>query len=373
MSVQFPVFARPSRVDRRAQKINDPIQRLRYLRSATNSPIYRPVLAWRWAASLAVAILIVPLASDAVIRKPVARKRSTATTRYPDTDTPVVWPVEQNSQYDLYSNGLRIENGLAVSNQPREYSLIALGSDTLGPTRSQPAGIVFHITESDQVPFESSQKTKLTKVGRELLLYVRTKRSYHFVIDRFGRVHRIVVESDAANHAGNSVWADGQWAYLELNESFLGVAFEARTQPDQPTINEAQIHSARALTEMLRGKYNLPAANCVTHSQVSVNPGNMRIGWHTDWGAGFPFKDVGLPDNYPIPNPALSLFGFEYDPAYINSTGADLQKGLSLAEEQRQKRADARGVKVAEYRKTLEQSYKKLRSAIQDRNAEEDK
>jgi hypothetical protein len=38
----------------------------------------------------------------------------------------------------------------------------------------------------------------------------------------------------------------------------------------------------------------------VVHAQVSINPGNRRIGWHTDWGAGFPFREIGLPDNYQI-------------------------------------------------------------------------
>jgi hypothetical protein len=124
---------------------------------------------------------------------------------------------------------------------------------------------------------------------------------------------------------------------------------------------------------MLRGKYNLPAENCVTHAQVSVNPDNMRIGWHTDWGTGFPFKELGLPDNYEIPNPALYLFGFEYDPAYVNSTGPDLWKGLALAEERRRESAAERGVTMAEYRKILQQRYKDARSALQDRSADEEK
>jgi hypothetical protein len=292
---------------------------------------------------------------------------------YAATDTPVVWPVEQTSEYDLYSNGLRIENGLAISNQPRSYSLISRGSETPGPHRSQPAGIVFHTTESDQAPFESSQKSALKRIGQELLAFVSNKRAYHFVIDRFGRVHRIVVESDKANHAGRSVWADSQWVYLDLNSSFIGVAFEARTQADQQLINDPQLHAAKALTEMLRGKYNLLAENCVTHSQVSVNSDNMRIGYHTDWGTSFPFKELGLPDNYQIPNPAVYLFGFDYDPAYIDATGPDLWKGLALAEERRRESAAERGVTVGEYRKILQQRYKDVQSALQERSADQEK
>ena len=166
----------------------------------------------------------------------------------PAPDVPNIWPVEQTSEYDLYSNGLRIENRLAISNEPRSYRSIARGSGVIGPLRTRPAGIVFHTSESDQAPFEREQKRILKRLGQELLLYVRNNRSYHFVIDRFGRVNRIVVESDAAFHAGHSVWADSKWLYLDLNDGFLGVAFEARMQADQAVITEAQLRAATALT-----------------------------------------------------------------------------------------------------------------------------
>src|ERR1700722_9520331 len=148
-------------IERRAQKISDPIQRLRYLRRAGPSATNLSV-AWRWAAFLALAIVIVPLGTFALSRKPMTRNEST-TVRFVGTGTPVVWPVEQTSQYDLYSNGLRIEKKLSLSNQPRYYSLIGRESETPGPFRAQPAGIVFHITESDQAPFEASQKSALKR------------------------------------------------------------------------------------------------------------------------------------------------------------------------------------------------------------------
>jgi hypothetical protein len=157
--VDFPVFARPSKIERRAQKIRDPIERLRYLRRAT-APARSGFPGWKWAASLALAIAFVPFGIHALGRKPAIVKKSAAAVRNPVPDTAVIWPVEQNSQYDLFSNGLRIENSLAISNQPRSYWLIRRGSDTMPATRrSQPAGIVFHTTESDQAPFESSQKS----------------------------------------------------------------------------------------------------------------------------------------------------------------------------------------------------------------------
>jgi len=201
---------------------------------------------------------------------------------------------------------------------------------------------------------------------------VRNKRAYHFVIDRFGRVYRIVVESDTANHAGHSIWADSKWSYVDLNDSFIGVAFEASMQSDQAIITEAQLRAAKALTEMLRAKYNLAAENCVVHAQVSINPTNNRIGWHTDWGSGFPFGEMGLPDNYAIPNPSIYLFGFEFDPAYRNATGPELWKGLEEAEARVREAAAGHGVTPAQYRKVLQQRFLDALSAIEHRKADEE-
>ena len=356
-------------VERRARKLRDPIERLRYLRRAT-AP--KPHSGRRWLVAAAVLLAVATLRSDATYRASLPRTIPTANPGNRGPEVPNVWPVEQNGEYDLYSNGLRIENRLAVSNEPRSYFLIASGSGSRGPRRSQPAGIVFHITESDQAPFEWEQKAELKRIGRELLLYVRNKRAYHFVIDRFGRVHRIVVESDTANHAGHSVWADSRWSYLDLNDSFLGVAFEARKQPDQPAITEAQLRAGTELTEMLRAKYNLAPEDCIVHAQVSVNPSNWRIGWHTDWGADFPFRELGLPDNYQVPNPSVYLFGFEPDDAYRNATGPGMWKGLASADERLRQDAAAQGVTPGQYRRLLQRRYRDAISALEHKNIGEE-
>jgi hypothetical protein len=315
---------------------------------------------------------MVTLRSDAIHREAPVSQPHAAAPAPPVLPTANVWPVEQNGEYDLYSNGLRIENNLAVSNEPRSFHLIAQATGTLGPLRDRPSGIVFHTTESDQSPFEPEQKNAIQRMGRELLLYVRSKQAYHFVIDRFGRVHRMVVETDIANHAGRSVWADSQWAYVDLNTSFLGVAFEARTQPDQATITEGQLRAAKALTEMLRAKYNIAAEDCVVHAQVSVNTSNRHIGYHTDWGTGFPFQELGLPDNYKIPNPSIYLYGFEYDPVYTGATGPEIWKGLAEAEERVRQAAAARGVSPTRYREILQQRFRDALSVVHKRNAGEE-
>src|SRR5580658_1437760 len=163
-------IARASEIDRRAQKINDPIERLKYLRSA-NTLGRKSSAGWRWAVPLALAVAIAFFqAPNADSRQPLTARTPTETpvnvVRYPEsqisptpaTGAPAVWPVEQNTQYDLYSNGLRIENSLEVANQPRSYSLISRESGSPAAQRSKPAGIVFHMTESPQASFEPGER-----------------------------------------------------------------------------------------------------------------------------------------------------------------------------------------------------------------------
>jgi hypothetical protein len=275
-----------------------------------------------------------------------------------------VWPVEKNSHFEIYSNGLRIENQYAVSHRPRTY--IAFINDnsegTGGERRSDPAGIVYHTTESLQAPFESSQNNLLKRVGESLLDYVQRRRCYNFLIDRFGRVFRIVNESDAADHAGHSVWADDRHFYVNLNDSFIGISFEAETGGGETrTIaGSAQVRAAAMLTEMLRSRYKIPARNCVTHAQVSVNPSNMQIGYHVDWASSFPFEELGLPDNYATPSPAVSLFGFAFGASYEQHAGVRLAAGAVEAESALVERARKANVSLAAYRKALHLRYLKI-------------
>src|ERR1039457_6007925 len=311
-------------VDWTARQIHDPVWRLRYLQSvAPSSPASTSESRWRSPKTfglltlVALGLVVAPLS----LRVPgAANAASAAPPTLPTLPTPPpiprvqpavapaadVWPVEKNSHFEIYSNGLRIENQYAVSHRPRTY--IAFINDnsegTGGERRSDPAGIVYHTTESLQAPFESSQNNLLKRAGESLLDYVQRRRCYNFLIDRFGRVFRIVNESDAADHAGHSVWADDRHFYVNLNDSFIGISFEAQTTAGETlTIaGSAQVRAAAMLTEMLRSRYKIPGGNCVTHAQVSVNPSNMQIGYHVDWASSFPFEELGLPDNYATPS-----------------------------------------------------------------------
>lgn len=355
-------------VDRWAGHKSDPVKRLRFLQRATR-PRHRKTYSFQsWLlASLAAVLLLLTTSAAPRIRNPAPRPGPPAASHVMSSSIRVaassqVWLVDKTKSSEIYSNGLRIDNRYSVSNTPRSYMAFSAvrPNDFIGELRAGPAGIVFHTTESLQVPFEAGQNAELERVGESLLLYVKLRRAYNFVIDRFGRVYRIVVESDAANHAGYSVWADSEWVYLNLNQSFLAVAFETQTSPGQSeaTVNPAQIRSAAMLTEMLRGRYAIPAADCVTHAQVSVNASNLRIGSHFDWASSFPFEQLGLPDNYARPLPAVSLFGFGYDSGFARQGGARLFEEARLGDRIIHNGAAVAGMPIAAYRKLLQRGYR---------------
>ena len=289
------------------------------------------------------------------------------------TTLPHVWQVEANRQFDLYSNGLRIENRFQTSTERRTYLAFPRTQieARVGQRLTQPAGIVFHTTESHLAPFEEGQNRMLKREGEGLLEYVSRNHSYHFIIDRFGRVFRIVGEADYANHAGNSVWADQTWIYVNLNESFFGVAFEARSQPKESElpVNAAQVHAARTLTEMLRARYGIATDNCVTHAQVSVYPAGRSAGYHTDWAANLPFEELGLTNNYLRPLPSVTLFGFSASALLEEARDSPLAKGLETAQDQVRAEAAAHNLSEHRYRQVLQTRYKDAITALHAKGA----
>ncbi len=275
-----------------------------------------------------------------------------------ETTAPKVWLVERKAGLEIYSNGLRIDDEFLTNTHQRAYRAFDRRSLRAGSLDTKPVGIVFHTTESGLAPFEPSQNARLQYDGRNLLAYIARNRLYHFVIDRFGRVFRVVAEGDYANHAGRSVWADDHNIYWSLNQSFLGVAFEAQTEAARNLATQAQIDAARVLTEMLRSRYHIPAADCVTHAQVSVNLQSMRLGYHTDWAANFPFREVGLGNGYDTPVGALTLFGFDYDSRFLEANGGRVWPGLVVAQEQLVEDAAAHGTTLEIYRRRLRQRFR---------------
>jgi hypothetical protein len=280
-----------------------------------------------------------------------------------------VWQVDASDSAEVYSNGLQIDLTFAVHNRARaSFPIYALtGSTEPVDHRQQPRGIVYHTTESHLAPFEEESNRRLKLLARNLLDILRADRSYHYLIDRFGRVFRVVAETDAANHSGRSVWADARGIYVNLNDSFLGVAFEAQTGAAE-AVTGAQITAARMLTEMLRSRYGIVAENCITHAQVSVNPYNMLIANHADWARSFPFAAVGLPDNYSIAPASVYAFGFAYDAAFLGVAGGKWP-GLDVADRQVSERAALEGTTEIRYRSMLQHRYKNIAATLK-RNGE---
>ena len=354
-------------VEWRASRIDDPVAKLKYLRSVVPR-VEKSDRRMRAALRFLPLVLVFITVSACLVRAMVQVQPLPTHVRHlkapvlGDEGLPDVWQVDGAKEWEIYSNGLRIDNRFAVSNHPRSYHVFPVDHpEAEGESRrTQPAGIVFHTTESQQEPFEAGRNRVLRQVAESLVEYVRNHRAYNFLIDRFGRVYRIVYESDAADHAGHSVWADREWLYINLNESFLGVSFEAKTDPGQevPAVSPAQLRAAAMLVEMLRARYGIAATNCVTHAQVSVNPYNMRVGYHTDWASSFPFERVGLPNNYDQPIPALAILGFESDATFLRVSGARLYAGVELAEERLEERAAERGMPLAAYRSSLQRLYR---------------
>lgn len=356
-----------------ASRIDDPVRRLRFLRRTVGDRCLLSPTAVRetgfWKAQkgkIAVAAAVM-LAWPAV---EVSRGISGLFTVLPVVSAknapvetmPNVWLLESQGTAEVWSNGLRIERRFEVANEHRSYEAYPIGRETEPVAMAAPAGIVYHTTESHLAPMEEQQNRRLRIIGESLLGFIRDNRSYHYVIDRFGRVWRVVQETDAANHAGNSIWADGKYSYLNLNRSFLGVSVETQTasQGEETPATPAQIHSLKVLTEMLRSKYRIAASNCVTHAQVSVNPGNNQVGYHYDWADRFPYAGAGLPDNYKAPVPAIWLYGFTYDPSLVTVTGARYWEGLVKAEARLREDATLNGAPPEVYRKRLSQRYRTL-------------
>jgi hypothetical protein len=373
-------------VEKRAAVIDDKVERLRFVRQSiaaqeaaaqrSLSTRRRFYLALR-IVSMAVllAVGLVPQASRGVSGRPVLSPAVPPRPLAAETPVPKVWLVERQASVEIYSNGLRVDNEFLSSTRARAYRAYDLHGWRASEIETQPAGIVFHTTESRMAPFEPSQNSRLQRNGRNLLSFIAAHHFYHFVIDRFGRVFRVVAESDYANHAGQSVWADEKNIYWGLNQSFLGVAFEAQTDTQggesSDIATRAQIDAARVLTEMLRSKYRIAVLNCVTHAQVSVNPQTMRLGYHTDWAANFPFREAGLSEGYDTPIAALTLFGFDYDSAFLQANGRRVWQGLVTAEEQLVREAAAHGTTVELYRRTLRRRFRVWKAGL-DAAASED-
>src|SRR5579872_5812521 len=145
----------------RARWFSDPAERLHFLRRNVGERAVRPVIRWRGDAHpfrRALVMVITFLAAlantDSVPTLPLGKPT-------PVRAAASVWLVQTTPQFDLYSNGLRIEEQYATFTEHRRYLAFARAhADAIASGaewRSVPAGIVYHTTESHWTSFEESK------------------------------------------------------------------------------------------------------------------------------------------------------------------------------------------------------------------------
>jgi N-acetylmuramoyl-L-alanine amidase-like protein len=270
-----------------------------------------------------------------------------------------IWLADRGPGWELYSNGLRIETTYAVSGEQRTYRLHHRDGAIEPGAYSKPVGILFHTSESDLWPLEADFAQQLRKGTAGLLRYLQHEQAYNYLIDRFGRVYRIVDDETRAHHAGHSVWARNDDVYLDLNSAFLGVAFESRWDGGRSLpITRAQLIAGRNLTHYLRQRFAIAPEMCVTHGLTSVSPRQGLIGYHRDWARGFPFEAFGLPDLYAVPPPSVTLFGFGHDDEFLRAVG-ERWPGLITAEQMLGAEARQRALPIEVVRRERQALYRK--------------
>ena len=297
-----------------------------------------------------------PLVSAVATPRPVATAQARLDPPRGGLSPERIWLVDSGAAFELYSNGLRIDTTWAVRGEPRRYRVFTLGGGMGEEVHDRPIGIVYHTSESDIWPLEESFNQKLRDSSQDLLRYLRRNQVYHYLVDRFGRVYRVVEEKDKANHAGMSVWAEGDRIYLNLNGPTIGVSFETRWEGGRALpITRAQLEAGRSLSDYLRHKWQIAPELCVTHGLASVNPKKHLIGHHLDWARGFPFDAFSLPDQYQVESPAVRL-GFAWDERFL-AVMNEPWSGAKQAADRLAAEAAANGRGVDEERKQRVRAY----------------
>jgi hypothetical protein len=269
-----------------------------------------------------------------------------------------VWLVEDKGEEELWSNGLRVVTAFETEGEPRQFFAFPRDGAPPVPLGPGPVGIVYHASESDMAPFGAAFNRDILSTTRDLVGWLSRRRIYNYVIDRFGQVYRIVSDETVAIHAGVSIWGDDKNYYLNLNESFIGIAFESQwSRASGDAITTAQIQAALSLTDLLRARYRIDDANCVPHGLVSVSAGKKLIGYHADWAQNFPFAALGLRDNYQVPPPSMTAFGFGYDEDLVSRLDGSLWPGVMEAERELARRAEAESVELPALRARLHRRY----------------
>src|SRR5262245_16358323 len=136
----------------KAGSISDPVSKLRYLRQTIER---EPVVADRRRRSVYFGLILCGALLLAGQSGHLSANRGWVVLEIPPPPFVAssrahskVWMVERSGKTEVYSNGLRIDNQSLTQGKPRSYRVVDRDTLALSEPRTQPAGIVFHTTES---------------------------------------------------------------------------------------------------------------------------------------------------------------------------------------------------------------------------------
>ena len=100
----------------------------------------------------------------------------------------------------------------------------------------------------------------------------RTNKSYHYFIDRSGKIYQMVDPKYKANHAGWSIFH----GLKNWNDFSIGICF---SNDKKQEFTEAQYRSGKALLDRLKTRYpNLTNAHVVRHQDIAFFRGKVDPG-----------------------------------------------------------------------------------------------
>ena len=103
--------------------------------------------------------------------------------------------------------------------------------------------------------------------------------SCHYLVDEEGRIAQLVLESERAWHAGQSLWA----GETDLNSCSIGIEIHNPGHDfDYPDFPDTEMRAVEALCLDIMSRHAIPPARVLAHSDVA--PGRKRDpGEKFDW------------------------------------------------------------------------------------------
>ena len=106
------------------------------------------------------------------------------------------------------------------------------------------------------------------------LCNVRSKVSSHYLINKKGKIYRLINDSDVAWHAGKSYWKK----YKNLNKNSIGIELVNKGHKfGYENFSKEQISSLLKLCKVLILKYKIKRRNIIGHSDIAplrkIDPG----------------------------------------------------------------------------------------------------